>query len=215
VTWDLAAASYDPASKAAQNFTVTGQVTLPNGVVNSENLSLGVAVNVSVGAYTGKIADPAQNQITGIAATYTTSSRISFTAVGAGMDNSAPQTGDTRYVPESWSVVNSYSWDKAPYTASFGMAKAGSYTLSVSFKQQKYNGSAWADTGVSDKKSVSFTVTQSDVTPTSVPGQSLTPAAQKTAVNTGDDTPIGALIILLVAAVAVIAGIVVYRGKKK
>jgi hypothetical protein len=215
VAWDVSSAAYDPTSAKAQNFTVSGSITLPDGVVNSNNLSLSVSVNVSVAAYSGKIADPAQNQITGISGTYTTASRISFTAVGAGMDNDNPKSGDTRYVPKSWSVVNSYSWDKAPYTASFGMAKAGTYTLSVVFNQQKYNGTSWADTGVSDKRSVSFTVTQSDVTPTSVPGQSLTPAAQKNAVNTGDDTPIAALVLLLAAAVAVIVGIVVYRNKKK
>jgi hypothetical protein len=215
VAWDVSSAAYDPTSVKAQNFTVSGSITLPDGVVNSNNLSLSVSVNVSVAAYSGKIADPAQNQITGISGTYTTASRISFTAVGAGMDNDNPKSGDTRYVPKSWSVVNSYSWDKAPYTASFGMAKAGTYTLSVVFNQQKYNGTSWADTGVSDKRSVSFTVTQSDVTPTSVPGQSLTPAAQKNAVNTGDDTPIAALVLLLAAAVAVIVGIVVYRNKKK
>jgi hypothetical protein len=206
VAWDVASSAYDPSSTSAQNFSVNGTVTLPEGVTNPENISLNVSVNVSVSGYTAKTADPAQNQISGISGKYTTSSRISFTAIGAGMDNANPNAGDTRYIPESWSVVNRYNWEKSPYTASFGMAKAGTYTLSVTFKQQKYNGSAWADTGVEDQKSVAFTVEQAAVTPTAVPGQSLTPAAQKTAVETGDTTPILPLVIVLVVAIAAIAG---------
>jgi LPXTG-motif cell wall-anchored protein len=95
------------------------------------------------------------------------------------------------------------------------MAKAGTYTLSVTFKQQKYNGSAWADTGVEDQKSVAFTVEQATVTPTAVPGQSLTPAAQKTAVETGDTTPVLPLMIVLVIAVVVIVGVLLSRKKRK
>jgi hypothetical protein len=215
VAWDVTSAAYDPASTNAQNFTVNGTVSLPDGVTNPENISLNVSVNVSVAGYTAKTADPAQNQISGISGKYTTSSRISFTAIGAGMDNADPNAGDTRYIPESWSVVNRYNWEKAPYTASFGMAKAGTYTLSVTFKQQKYNGSAWADTGVEDQKSVAFTVEQATVTPTAVPGQSLTPAAQKTAVETGDTTPVLPLMIVLVIAVVVIVGVLLSRKKRK
>jgi hypothetical protein len=215
VAWDVTSAAYDPASTNAQNFTVNGTVSLPDGVTNPENISLSVSVNVSVAGYTAKTADPVQNQISGISGKYTTSSRISFTAIGAGMDNADPNAGDTRYIPESWAVVNRYNWEKAPYTASFGMAKAGTYTLSVTFKQQKYNGSAWADTGVEDQKSVAFTVEQATVTPTAVPGQSLTPAAQKTAVETGDTTPVLPLMIVLVIAVVVIVGVLFSRKKRK
>jgi hypothetical protein len=215
VAWNVTSAAYDPSSTNAQNFTVNGTVSLPDGVTNPENISLNVSVNVSVAGYTAKTADPAQNQISGISGKYTTSSRISFTAIGAGMDNADPNAGDTRYIPESWAVVNRYNWEKAPYTASFGMAKAGTYTLSVTFKQQKYNGSAWADTGVEDQKSVAFTVEQATVTPTAVPGQSLTPAAQKTAVETGDTTPVLPLMIVLVIAVVVIVGVLFSRKKRK
>ena len=43
---------------------------------------------------TAKIADPADNKITGISADgYTTQSKITFTAVGAGMDNESPGKG--------------------------------------------------------------------------------------------------------------------------
>jgi hypothetical protein len=96
VAWDVTSAAYDPASTNAQNFTVNGTVSLPDGVKNPENISLNVSVNVSVAGYTAKTADPAQNQISGISGKYTTSSRISFTAIREGMDNADPNAGDKR-----------------------------------------------------------------------------------------------------------------------
>ena len=60
----------------------------------------------------------------------------------------------------------------------------------------------------------SFTVNAS-------PNQTLTPAADKTdanqkkAVKTGDNTPILPFVIILIVAVVLIAGILVYRNKKK
>lgn len=214
VTWDLEKMPYDPSSADAQNFTVSGVVTLPDGVENPDNVSLKTGVNVSVEGYKAKEASADKNQIKGIDGGYTTASKITFSAIGAGMDNTNPGKGDTRFVPESWSVVNTYKWEKAPYTAAFGMAKAGKYNLSVVFKQQKYNGKTWEDTGVRDTKSVPFTVEQAVVSPTSVPGQSLTPAANKPAVNTGDSSPVGLLIVLMAAAAAAMIGVLVYRSKK-
>lgn len=94
------------------------------------------------------------------------------------------------------------------------MAKAGSYTMTVVFNQQKYDGSNWVNTGAQDAKQVNFNVSQAD-------GQDLTPAAnrtdanQKNAVRTGDNTPIMTFVIILVVAVICIIGVVVYRKKKK
>ena len=46
---------------------------------------------------------------------------------------------------ESWTVLNNtLGWDAAPYTASFGLAKSGDYTLKVNFEQQKYDGNILA-----------------------------------------------------------------------
>ncbi|MBQ0001374.1 MAG: LPXTG cell wall anchor domain-containing protein [Clostridiales bacterium] len=213
VTWKLAEVSYNAASLDAQKFDITGTVTLPEGVVNTDNIPLQTAISIEVKAYEPKVASADKNKILGLAdGPYTTSSRINFKAVGAGMDNEAPKKGDTRYIPESWSVVNSYKWEKAPFTASFGMAKPGNYTLSVVFKQQKYDGNAWADTGSKDTKSIAFSISASG-TPTATPDPSVSPA-----VNTGDDNPIGMLVGLLGgagAAIAALAGLLIYRRKKK
>lgn len=101
-----------------------------------------------------------QNRIIGIEENgfYTTKSKISFTAVGAGMGNFQPKEGDIRYVPLNWTVVNTNSWSKAPYTACFGLSRGGYYILKVVFKQQKYATIRWEDTGEQDEKQVPFVI---------------------------------------------------------
>ncbi len=50
VVWDVESCSYEPAFTKAQTFTVHGTVTLPNGVVNPDNVSLNTSISVSVRA---------------------------------------------------------------------------------------------------------------------------------------------------------------------
>ena len=215
VKWDVKGCAYNQSSAETQKFSVNGTVVLPEGVTNPDNLSLVVSVNVSVKR--GPIvSDAANNTITGISSdgAYTTETKITFTAVGAGMDIENPIKGDVRYQPLNWEVLEARSWDSAPYSATFRMGKTGSYTLTVTYNQQKFDGSNWVNTGTQDTKKLSFTVNAS-------PNQTLTPAADKTdanqkkAVKTGDNTPILPFVIILIVAVVLIAGILVYRNKKK
>lgn len=216
VKWDVNGSSYDPDSTDAQTFTVKGTITLPSGVTNPDKISTIVSAKVSVNGRSAVLADPSGNTIAGIDpnAAYTTATKITVTANGAGMNNTDPGTGDTRYIPASWKVLEERKWEQAPYSATFRMAKAGSYTMTVVFNQQKYDGSNWVNTGAQDAKQVNFNVSQAD-------GQDLTPAAnrtdanQKNAVRTGDNTPIMTFVIILVVAVICIIGVVVYRKKKK
>ena len=216
VKWDVNGSSYDPDSTDAQTFTVKGTVKLPSGVTNPDQISTIVSAKVSVNGRSAVLADPSGNTIAGIDpnAAYTTATKITVTANGAGMNNTDPGTGDTRYIPASWKVLEERKWEQAPYSATFRMAKAGSYTMTVVFNQQKYDGSNWVNTGAQDAKQVNFNVSQAD-------GQDLTPAAnrtdanQKNAVRTGDNTPIMTFVIILVVAVICIIGVVVYRKKKK
>lgn len=218
VSWDVKNSSYNAKSTEKQTFTVKGTVTLPDGVQNPDNVSLNTSVKVSVKAYSPKLASADNNQITGISVNggYTTQSKISFTAVGAGMNNTSPRKGDTRYVPLNWTVINTNSWDKAPYTGTFGLAQSGDYTLSVVFKQQKYDGSNWTDTGERDTKKVAFSVTKAKTKSTN-PGVDLTPVPKSNrtkAVKTGDDTNVLPFVIALVVAAGCAAGVVIYRKKK-
>lgn len=215
VSWNVKESSYKQSGTDAQKFTVTGTVTLPSGVDNDNNISLSVSVEVSVNAYSAKVASAENNKITGIDANgvYTTQTKISFTAVGAGMDNNSPKKGDTRYVPQSWTVINTNVWNAAPYTASFGLAQSGDYTLKVAFAQQQYDGSSWKATGTTDTRQVSFSITKAKVT---APGTNLTPAAsRKNSVKTGDNTPILPFVCILIIAAGAIGGVVFYKKKNK
>lgn len=185
-------------------------------IENDQNISAKVKVGFTVKAVRkAKIADPADNKITGISSDgYTTQSKITFTAVGAGMDNENPGKGDVRYVPYNWKVINTNSWSSAPYTAAFGITKAGTYTLTVVFDRQMYNGKEWENTGEQDTKQVNFNITQAQ-TVTATPTPQPNGATAKTAVKTGDNTPIAPFIFILAAAVGCIAGIVIYKKKNK
>ena len=193
-----------------------GSYTEAIAVNTDQNVSAKVNVKFTVKTVRkAKIADPADNKITGISSEgYTTQSKITFTAVGAGMDNESPGKGDVRYVPYNWKVINTNSWSSAPYTAAFGITKAGTYTLTVVFDRQMYNGKEWENTGEQDTKQVNFNITQSQIvkaTPTPQPNG----ATAKSAVKTGDTTNIAPFVIILVIAAGCIAGVVVYKKKKK
>lgn len=216
VKWNVNECDYDPSLRSEQTFKVKGTVTLPDGVQNPDEISLITSVKVTVKAgRTVKIADPADNKITGIEAEgYTTQSKITFTAIGAGMENESPGTDDVRYVPYKWKVINTNSWSTAPYTAAFGITKAGTYNLTVVFNRQRYNGSEWENTGEQDTKQVSFTISQAQTftaTPTPKPNN----ADQKNAVKTGDTTQIIPFVVILVIAAGAIVGTVVYKKKNK
>ena len=215
VAWDVQNCSYKVSDTAAQSFTVKGAVTLPDGVDNDNKVELAAYVKVNVEAYTPKKASADDNKITGIEhnGVYTTQSKISFTAVGAGMDNSSPKKGDIRYIPLNWTVINTNTWDEAPYTACFGLAKSGDYRLKVVFQQQQYNGESWKNTDAQDAKQVAFSITKAKVT---APGTNVTPTAnQKKSVRTNDATVILPFVIVLLIAVGAICGIIYYKKKKK
>lgn len=219
VKWNVKECTYDPSVKQEQTFKVNGTVVLPDGVENPDQISLITAVKVTVKAgRTAQIADPANNKITGISADgYTTQSKITFTAVGAGMDNESPVKGDVRYVPDHWTVINTNSWSQAPYTATFGITKEGTYNLTVVFNAQQYDGKSWKNTGKQDTKQVSFTISQPKVviTATPTPVQQNPAANQKKAVQTGDTTNIMPFVLILAIAAGAIVGVVVYKKKKK
>lgn len=214
VSWNVKDCAYDPSSTEAQTFNVSGTVKLPDGVDNNNKLPLSVNIKVGVKAYAPRTVSSADNKITGIQynGSYTTQSKISFAAVGAGMDNASPRKGDTRFLPLNWTVINTNTWSSAPYTASFGMAQSGDYTLKVTFQLQKHDGNTWKSTEEYAASKVPFHVSKASVTG---PGQNLTPGAnRRNAVRTGDSSPILPLVIILVVAAVAIGGVVIYKKRK-
>lgn len=222
VQWYVDTCDYDPSSTKDQRFTVYGKVLLPNNVANPIQLSLNTYIEVSVNAYDAKKADPSENQIKGIenGATYKMEKSITmkFQAVGAGMTNTSPRKGDVRYLPYDWKVGGyGEKFDTSDYKDSFKVTKANKYTLKVNFIRQEYNGEKWVKKGDSDTKKVEFII-QSDKDGKDIGDKAAkkpTPTPKtKSAVNTGDETPIGAWVAVFVVAVGCIVGIVVYQKKK-
>lgn len=216
VTWDLNSCSYDPTSTTAQSFTVNGTIALPEGVVNYNNISLAVKVQVTVQGYQARVANPANNQITGINTNgYPAGAQVDFTAIGAGMDNTNPGKGDVRYVPLNWTVKNTYAWNQAPYTGAFKLSMAGDYTLSVTYNRQVFDGSNWTADGQQDVKKVNIHVYQI-VTPTPGAAQNTNNGqTQRAGVATGDNTPILLWVVVLIVAAACVAAGVIYMKKKE
>ena len=202
---------------------------LTNGGANGSNNGTNPGTNpgTNTGTTTGS------NAITGISSSvvYATNTNISFTAVGLGMDNSAPTTGSTRYLPTDWAIGSSQnSFSSAPYTATFRISAAGQFTLRVNFQKQTYDGSSWISSGDWDYKEVTFKVEeagdrqiingnqiagagtgndnqqQSETsTETDANGQAVATALTSKNAKTGDDTPIAIWVITAVAGLAIIA----------
>ena len=121
---------------------------------------------------------------------------LSFTVVGAGMENTVPLAGDVRYEPASWSVNPNGVWSGAPYTARFETKDMalGAHTLSVVLDKETYNGTAWLKTGETATKSVSFQL------------------VNRSLVKTGDSSlaSTGALVLL-----SVLSAVVLFVARKR
>lgn len=121
---------------------------------------------------------------------YITGETITFTASGAGMDNSNPNPGDYRYRPSGYQIGNvTGTWQSSPYTTSMAIKATGEYTLKVIFNKDVYDGSNWVSDGTSDAKYVTFYV-----------------ITEAESVATGDETPI--VLVIAIAAVSCVLFII-------
>ncbi len=122
----------------------------------------------------GNVVDPSKNAINGITAgdSFYVDTTISFSAVGDCMNIEAKDYA-RRYVPGSWKVNPEGSWDGAPYTASFTITKAGTYTLNVTFIEQEYLNGKWNNTGKVEVAGVEFEVKEKQASdkPTQAPAE--------------------------------------------
>ena len=75
------------------------------------------------------------------------------------MDNTSPVMGAVRYLPSDWAIGSSQnSFSSAPYSATFRISGAGTFTLRVNFQKQTFDGSAWISSGEWDTKEIQFAV---------------------------------------------------------
>ena len=103
------------------------------------------------------------NSVTGIVndSEYTKGDKISFTAIGDGMNVTSPQTNAVRWLPVKWQVLTENSFNEAgPYTGEIDTStlSVGSNTLNVVFQKQKYDGSVWNDVTGEDTLTITFKI---------------------------------------------------------
>lgn len=210
VTWDVGSTDYSKYTLTKQRFTVKGKVTLPDGVSNPDGVSLVTSIKVTVKAYDPEVPSKSENKITGIeeGKYYNANTNLTFKAVGGGMDNSSPKKGDVRYEPASWIIDRTTSFSGGSYEGTFKILNNGTYTLKVTFNRQVYNGSRWEADQTTDTKSVNFHI----VNGTAQKGNN---GNTKTAVKTGDDSPIAMLIIICAVCVICIGGVLISKNRKR
>jgi LPXTG-motif cell wall-anchored protein len=158
------------------------------------------------------IPDAASNTISGIkeGTTYIVGTEIGFSVIGGGMDNTAPISGDQRYVPTSWSVNPHGEWTEAPYTAKFTINHIGNFTLKVLYQKQNYNGTSWDNIANEiDTKTVSFSVIDKQTSKQSETNDNTT----STLPITGDNAK--TLLFLFAGIIAAVSAGYMYLTKKK
>ena len=122
VTWDVAGSSYDPASTAAQTFTVSGTVALPAGVVNTNGVSLTTSISVTVDA--APVTDKVLLSITPPSAVTGVASGTAKTAAALGLPTVVT------LVTDGGSVQATVTWDVAG--SSYNPASTSAQTFTVS-----------------------------------------------------------------------------------
>ena len=167
------------------------------------------------------VGNASDNTISGISSsvTYGIRKNITLEAGGAGMSNLDPIQGDVRFVPTSWVIgktENSFG-SQAPYSVTFQMANAGTFTLRVNFQKQTYSDGAWQSSGEYDVKEMQFTVAEGGTGgETNGANGTAGDSTSTTVVKTGDNTQILPFLLLLaVSAVVICIVAVTMAGKKK
>jgi hypothetical protein len=112
INWNVAGSSYDPAITTEQTFTVNGTVTVPDGVVNPDNISLGVTISVTVDAVVPK--DKILVEVTAPAAITGVANGTAKTAADLGLPGAVTLVTDDGNVQAEvvWNVAGS-SYDPA------------------------------------------------------------------------------------------------------
>lgn len=157
-------------------------------------------------------AKPEKNLIKGIAEAqkYTIGEKITFTAIGSGMNIVVPIENDEQYRPAGWSVNPSGTWEKPPYTAEIDTAnmKVGQHTLTVTYDLYRYNGQKWQKTEKTDQKSTTFTLVKRKDAP-----EKGNDRKQNNASKTGDNQKLFVWIIVMLLAVAAALAVVAWKKK--
>lgn len=141
-----------------------------------------------------KLVDANNSQVVGLDNSFVQGAKVIFGVFGAGMDNSAPNKGDNRFVPYRWkasdkqeTVSSVIGWTKADGTpqGTFQQSSNGyyygstaattsispnTYPLYIVLKEQEYDGTQWVDKPDSYALlAKQFTIVANSATPTTKP----------------------------------------------
>lgn len=122
VSWDVESCTYDPNLTTAQTFTVGGTVTLPSGVVNTNNVSLDTSISVTVNAAVST--DKTLTSVTAPDAITGLTNRTAKTAAALGLPSTVTLATD------SGTVSASVSWDVASSSYDASLTTAQTFTVS-------------------------------------------------------------------------------------
>ena len=162
-------------------------VSVANGgseVFNYTSDSLNLSKEESGDTHTWKLveAEIPVNSISGITEgkEYFKGDTLAFTALGNGMENNTPSLNNKRWLPSKCLIDTAEINLDSAYSGTINTANLsiGAHKLSITFTEQRYDGSNWSNTGRDDIKEVTFTLKEKSSTPSSG-GGSYAPSTKK------------------------------------
>mgnify|MGYP004447163741 FL=1 len=198
-TVDLAA-NYPASGKEFDKWVVTSEnaeVSAPDRYYTKITMP---AADVSVKATYKDGPQPSSCYISDIGegAEYLKGETISFTAYGAGMDNTNPNPGDYRFRPAVYQVGSaSGSWSSAPYTTKMAINATGEYNLTVTYNKDIFDGQNWVSDGTTTTQTIRFFVVNNH------------------SVSTGDSSPILLLACVAGGALLLIIILIILKAKRR
>ena len=162
-------------------------VTVANGgsaefIYTGSNFNL--EKEVSGNTHTWKLveAEIPVNSISGITEgkEYFKGDTLAFIALGNGMENNTPSLNNKRWLPSKCLIDTIEINLDSAYSGTINTTNlsTGAHKLSITFTEQRYDGSNWSNTGRDDIKEVTFTLKEKSSTPSSG-GGSYAPSTKK------------------------------------
>ncbi len=113
------------------------------------------------------IADPDNNSAGASTASVTTGGTVTLTATGDRQSEDGVAIGDERFVPTSWTSTEAgqsgvFTENNGTYTSVYKPSRAGHYLVTITFRKQIWDGSAWADDLTTETRTVNVSVSEPD-----------------------------------------------------
>ena len=109
-------------------------------------------------------ATQAENKVSLVDGTVTTSKLITFVAIGSNMNLSQIIEGSTKFMPVSWYVTDELqgNFQNGDYTVTYKHSNTGTYKLIVVFEKFVYSDTSWQSTGEIDEKTVNYIIEETE-----------------------------------------------------